>query len=339
MITKQDVSPHPTPHEDSHAFSLDALAAAEAARSNTPAQAADDSGVIDLDALRSAGPVSDDMVTQRLVAVPVEPARTRRSSTPRWALATLGVLGGAVVALATMVAVGVPQGTPAMEDPADAPTMAAALTAPDTHHVHRLEIEAAVIPDAKPAAPAPRASDATEAPEPEPVLAPRSTRSKRTKFKSRPKSKSKSKPKTTSKPKPTTPAPASTPKPKADDDLSVNCIIDPASCGRGRKPTKPKASPTAPEGNLPSKLSAAQIRKAMTGPKAQAKQCRDMHAAPAGTTVKVKLSVAGSGEVRSANPLAPHANGLGRCVANALKGAEFDRFAAPVMGVVYSVRL
>lgn len=333
MITKQDVSLPLPPREDSHAFSLEALAAREAARRNAPAQAADDSGVIDLDALRGTGSLADDMVTQRLVPVPAAPAPAPERNTPRWALATLGVLGGAVVTLATMVAVGVPHGTPATQDPSDPPTMAAAsLTAPDTAHEHRLEIEGAIIPDAKPAAPAPVA---TEAPTAEPVAAKRSTRTKRS-SKAKSKAKSSSKPKVSA-PKTSTPAPA--PAPKAKDDLSVSCIIDPASCGRGSKPTKPKAAPSAPAGNLPDKLSAAQIRKALSGPKAKAKQCGDMHAAPAGTKVKVKLSVAGSGDVRSATPLAPHSNSLGRCVANALEGAKFDRFAAPAMGVVYSVRL
>lgn len=80
MNTKHDVSFPPPVREDSHAFSLDALAAREAVRRNAPAQAADDSGVIDLDALRDVA-TTDDMVTSRLVPVPVEAlprVRTRR---------------------------------------------------------------------------------------------------------------------------------------------------------------------------------------------------------------------------------------------------------------------
>lgn len=339
MNTKHDVSSPPTAREDSHAFSLDALAAREAAQRNTPAQAADDSGVIDLDALRDVA-TTNDMVTSRLVSIPAE-TPAPRSNTPRWAVATLGLLGGAVVALTTMVALGVPHGTTATQDPADTPTMAAALTAPDSAHEHRLQLEAAVIPHV--AAPA-EAPEAPQAAEPEPVATKPVKRASKSRSKSKAKTKAKSK--STAKPKSTpskATAPASTPKPKAEpkgnDDVSVSCILDPASCGRGGKPKSKKPAQTAPAGNLPNKLSASQIRKALTGPKAKAKQCGDMHAAPAGTTVKVKLSVAGSGEVRSATPLAPHANGLGRCVANALDDATFDRFAAPVMGVVYSVRL
>ncbi len=340
MNTKHDVSPAPPAREDSHAFSLDALAAREAAQRNTPAQAADDSGVIDLDALRGMT-TTDDMVTSRLVPVPVE-TPPPRSNTPRWAVATLGLLAGAVVALTTMVALGVPHGTTATQDPADTPTMAAALTAPDTAHEHRLQLEAAVIPHVEAPAEAPP-EDAPSA-EPEPVATKLVKRASTAR--SKPKAKTAPTAKSTAKPKSTPPkatAPASTPKPKAEaqgnDDVSVSCILDPASCGRGGKPKSTKPAQTAPAGNLPDKLSASQIRNALTGPKAKAKQCGDMHAAPSGTTVKVKLSVAGSGEVRSATPLAPHANGLGRCVANALDDATFDRFAAPVMGVVYSVRL
>lgn len=333
MITNHDVSTSPPPREDS----LHALAARDGARRAAPTHAADDSGVIDLDALRVAGPISDDLVTARLVATPAAAAaQGSRPSAPRWAVATLGLLGGAVVALGTMVGLGMPHGTKATQDPADTPMMAAAsLTAEDTAHEHRLQLDAAVIPHVEAPMPAPEVAP-TPAPEPVATAAPKRASKSRSKAKAKPKAK----PKAT--PTPAAKAPSATPKPAPSgkkDELSVNCILDPASCGRGGKAKTSKPAPSAPSGNLPDKLSASQIRSALSGPKAKAKQCADMHAAPAGTKVSVKLSVAGSGKVRSATPLAPHANGLGRCVANALKSATFDRFAAPAMGVVYSVRL
>jgi len=338
MITKHDVTPPrpdmPSTREDSHAFSLDSLRALEAAQTSAVAQAADSSGVIDLDALRFAGPMgaADDLTTSRLVTNP-EPMLPPPSSAPRWAVATLGLLGGAVVALTTMVAVGMPHGTTATQDPAPRPTMAAAAVFEhdaDARLAHGLQIDGAVIPHVSQPAPAPM--QAAE-PEPKPEPAP----------KARSKSKRAKKRAVTAKPKPTTPAapaPKAEPKPQAkgQDELSVQCIVDPASCGRGA--AKPKAKPKTPAVSLPAKLTSSQIRKALSGPKSEAnKQCRDMHAAPAGTTVKVKLSIAGTGKVRSAAPQAPHANSLGRCVAAALGTATFDPFGSPAMGVVYSVRL
>lgn len=315
--------------EDSSAFSLDVLRAREAEHEPTAATSASDSGVIDLDALHTSGSLSDDLVTARLVASP-QPAP--RPTTPRWAVATLGLLGGAVVALATMVAVGMPHGT-ATRDPAPRPTMAAAtLVEPDVPVRNDLDIDAAVIPYAKTTSPTPVVSE----PEPEPEPAVTTTRTK-AKVKSTRTTKRASTPKAEPAPAPKVAA-ATPPAPKAESDLSVQCILDPASCGKGSS-AKPKAKPAAPTTNLPDKLSASQIRSALTGPKSKAKQCGDMHAAPAGTTVRVKLSIAGSGEVRAATPQAPFANALGRCVADALATADFEPFAAPQMGVVYSVRL
>lgn len=341
MITKHDVSPPrsstPSTHEDSHAFSLDALRVREAAEASAKAQAADSSGVIDLDVLRLAGPLNaaDDLTTSRLVSA-AEPMLPPPPSAPRWAVATLGLLGGAVVALTTMVAVGMPHGTEATQDPAPRPTMAAAAVLDhdaDAHVARGLQIDGAVIPHmSTPAAAPARAVETAPEPQAKPVPKARSKSKARSKTKRAPTAK----PKATA-PAAPTPAPKSEPKTKGQDELSVQCIVDPASCGRGA--AKPKAKPKTPTISLPAKLSSAQIRKALTGPKSQAKQCRDMHAAPAGTTVKVKLSIAGTGKVRSAAPQAPHANSLGRCVAAALGTATFAPFGSPAMGVVYSVRL
>ncbi len=337
MITNHDprtpCSTQPSTREDSQAFSLDALRAREASRTRPAAPAADSSGVIDLDELRLTGPpvTAEELTTARLLSE-TAPTLAAPRSTPRWAVATLGLLGGAVVALTAMLAVGVPRGTRATQDPAPRPTMAAAVAFDDDADAvltHGLQIDRAVIPHVStPVRVPPRATAPEPEPEPEPARK-RSAKTKRT---------------ATVKPRATTPiaeapAPKLEAKPKAtpQGDLSVQCIVDPASCGRGA--AKPTARPKAPSTSLPAKLSSTQIRTALTGPKAQAKQCREMHAAPAGTTVKVKLSIAGSGQVRSASPQAPHGNSLGRCVAAALSRATFEPFGSPAMGVVYSVRL
>ena len=315
--------------EDSSAFSLDVLRAREAKPQGATETPASESGVIDLNALQTCAPQPDDFVTARLVASPA--ATATKPTTPRWAVATLGLLGGAVVALATMIAVGSPRGT-ATRDPAPRPTMAAtSLVQPEVPMASALHIDTAVIPDARPPAPAPVPAVVQPEPELKPDVAQSKAKSTRVaKASTAPKAKPVSAP---------APAPAvATPKPKAEEDLSVQCILDPASCGKGGT-RKPVAAPVAPTSHLPDKLSASQIRDALVGPKSKAKQCAEMHAAPAGTTVKVKLSIAGSGEVRSATPQAPFTPGLGRCVADALATANFEPFGAPQMGVVYSVRL
>jgi hypothetical protein len=157
----------------------------------------------------------------------------------------------------------------------------------------------------------------------------------------------KTKPRTVSRAKPTPKAQPAVvakttpkPKPKTTSELSVDCILDPASCGRGSTatPTKPKTSP--PTASRPDKLSSTQIKNALAKPKSQSRTCGEIHAAPAGTKVTVRLSVDGStGRVISAKPQAPNANALGSCVADKLSDATFPRFASPAMGILYSVRM
>jgi len=338
MTIQPDASTSPPEaREDSHAFSLEALSARDAERSGAPAPS--DSGVIDLEALRLAGSVADDLTTRRLVATPT-PSASTRASAPRWAWASVGVLGGAVTALAAILAVGVPHGTSAVRDPAPRPTMSVA--AVDTEAPARqMGLDVALIPHEIPTTPVP----ATEKPEPEPEPEPKAKPRARTKRASSATPKAPSKPArakppaAASEPAPKPAAPPVASPPVASGNPSVSCILDPASCGMGTPQRAPKATAESPTSRRPEKLSTAQIRSGLSGPKAEAKQCADMHAAPAGTTVKVRLSIAGSGEVRSATAQAPHADSLGRCVANALSKAEFSPFGAAAMGVVYSVRL
>ncbi|MEM6291376.1 MAG: hypothetical protein AAGA54_08935 [Myxococcota bacterium] len=333
----------PPTSESSHTFSLEALRArVEAAQTPAPAMAADDSGVIDLRALRDAdstatlgGGTSLLSAASRLVT-PAEPLPLPPPSrAPRWAVATVGLLTGAVAALALM-ALG-PHATPEVEDPASEPSMAAVTMEPvttegDAEMMPAQDMPEDVAADLEAAPFEPEGPPMPEADAPAPTKVAAATKRRSTsKSKSKSKAKAKSSPKAPAAPAPTTKAPAKS------GDLSVDCILDPASCGRGGS-TK-KAPTKKPSVSLPEKLSSTQIRTALAGPKAKAKQCRATHGADAGTTVKVKLSIAGSGKVRTATPQAPHANALGRCVADALSTADFDAFAKPAMGVVYSVRL
>lgn len=125
---------------------------------------------------------------------------------------------------------------------------------------------------------------------------------------------------------------------------SAECVIDPKSCGLGATkppPTNTRPGSRSPRGDLPEKLSAPAIRKAIARVRANAKACGAKYGGTAGEKVSVKLSIAGTtGRVTEAAPLRPHAGTpLGGCVAAALQRAQFDPFAASVQGVQYGVRL
>lgn len=149
------------------------------------------------------------------------------------------------------------------------------------------------------------------------------------------------KPTKTKEPKTTKPA-----APSKSDDIPVECVIDPASCGMGKsdkknpppaKDPKPKPDDT----NLPNKLDATAIKRGMGPVKSKAKGCRARHGGAPGEKVQVKLTVQGnSGRVVKAAAMGDHAGTpLGACVAQALSGAKLDRFQASVQGIIYGVRM
>jgi len=141
----------------------------------------------------------------------------------------------------------------------------------------------------------------------------------------------------------------SSPAPSAAKDLEVDCILDPSKCGGGSKPSSSGSSKKAEEPkkaaavdpNLPASLSPSDIRDGVDSVKDAAKACGPKHGAEAGTSVKIKLSIAGdSGKVTSAAAQAPHAGtALGNCVAAALKKASFKKFQKASIGAVYPVRM
>jgi hypothetical protein len=137
------------------------------------------------------------------------------------------------------------------------------------------------------------------------------------------------------------PKPTPTPTPAAkEDDLSVDCILDPSKCGKGpKKSAQPAAPPTDP--NLPDTLKTADIKSGVAPYTGAAKACGSKHGAKPGTKVKVKLSISGaSGSVSSAAANAPHTGTpLGNCVAAALKKSKFSKFKKSSLGVVYPVTM
>lgn len=146
-------------------------------------------------------------------------------------------------------------------------------------------------------------------------------------------------------PESTKPATKPTTKPATtSNDLPIECIVDPASCDRGgKKPTTEAQGPkaNAPIENLPETLSQIAMRTGFSQVRAAAKACGPKYGAAAGSSVEVKVSIAGgTGSVMAANALGDHAgSSLGTCVANALKQAKFERFAKSQIGLKYTVRL
>jgi len=129
--------------------------------------------------------------------------------------------------------------------------------------------------------------------------------------------------------------------------FSTECLLDPSTAGcnapKASAPSMATAGPRAQDlsATLPEKLTQSQIRDGIDAVKDRAKACGTQHGAPDGTTVRVKLSIAGSsGRVTSASADEPHAGQpLGQCVANALKGASFPRFKSDAQGTTFPVKL
>jgi hypothetical protein len=143
----------------------------------------------------------------------------------------------------------------------------------------------------------------------------------------------------------TTPKTGPEPVPKDGGAISVQCVLEPEKCGKGK--TKPDPGPVESNDEpssskpLPAAPSSSQIRDAMAVVKPQAKACGPRHGGTAGEKVRVKLSVTGStGKITSAQALEDHAGtALGKCVADALSKAELPKFGKPQAGVMYAITL
>jgi len=124
---------------------------------------------------------------------------------------------------------------------------------------------------------------------------------------------------------------------KDDGKFSAECLLDPSKPGCEEILRKRRGgNGTNLDATLADKLSKTQIRDGFASVKGKAKAC----GGEPGSTVRVKVSISGDGDVISAEPLAPHDAGhpVGDCVAEALKGAKFDRFTSAQQGTTYPVQ-
>ncbi len=124
-----------------------------------------------------------------------------------------------------------------------------------------------------------------------------------------------------------------------DERHRKECVLDPSKPGCGEILRKSRAAADL-DSALADKLTAQQIREGFSSAKGKAKACGSQHAIEPGTTVRVKVSISGdSGEVLSAEALAPHDSlPAGKCVADALKSATFQRFGSAQQGTTYPVQ-
>jgi hypothetical protein len=131
------------------------------------------------------------------------------------------------------------------------------------------------------------------------------------------------------------------PKPKpaggGTSDEEVDCLLNPdlPKCASGGT-TKPKNTEVlAPK--VPDKLSSSQLKDGFNGIKSGAKKCGSQHGAPAGTSVKVHVSIEGaSGKVTEVRAIGEHSGTpLGSCVEDAVKKAQFEVFKNPSQGADY----
>jgi hypothetical protein len=126
-----------------------------------------------------------------------------------------------------------------------------------------------------------------------------------------------------------------------DKKFSTECLLDPnkPGCEEFRKRQEAKLKDL--DAHLADKLSQNDIRGAIGSVKSKAKACGSQHGATAGETVRVKLSIEGAtGKVLSSTAISPHdSTPLGKCVAEALSGANFPRFKSQQQGTTYPVTM
>lgn len=124
-----------------------------------------------------------------------------------------------------------------------------------------------------------------------------------------------------------------------EDD--VDCLLNPDLPKCGKKEAKPKYEDEVLAPKLPEKLGQAELRKGMGSIKLQAKGCGSQNGVPAGTKVKVHVSLEGaSGKVTKVEAKGEHAgSALGKCVEGVVMKAKFEPFKKPAMGFDYSLTM
>lgn len=283
-------------------------------------------------------------LTTHVVNEPLTPARTRDPRAPLyWMIACLNVVVLAMTAYAVLDEPPMIVQAPTTATEEAKPSRTAAVAAVDRVERPKLEemVEREVPGAPKKATPVEEDDAKTDTQPSAPEPAPTQTASR----KPAKAAASKPAPKKPAEPAPTKPVttPAETAPPPAKKDVPIECILDPASCGSGKAPTTEAQGPRtkAPAEDLPETLSQSALRDGFARVKSAAKACGPKHGAAAGVNVEVKLSIAGgTGKVIASTPLGSHAkSALGTCVADALSGATFDRFAKSQIGLKYTVRL
>ncbi len=126
-----------------------------------------------------------------------------------------------------------------------------------------------------------------------------------------------------------------------EDQYRTECLLNPNKPGCAEAKRKYGDKYKDLDKTLPDKLSESDVRSGVSPVKGNAKACGSKHGVPAGTVVRVKLSIEGdTGKVLSASAMGEHAGTpVGGCVADALKGAKFRRFKSGQQGTTYPVTM
>ena len=126
-----------------------------------------------------------------------------------------------------------------------------------------------------------------------------------------------------------------------EDQYRTECLLNPNKPGCAEAKRKWGNKYKDLDKALPEKLSESDVRKGIRPQRTKAKACGSKFGVAPGTTVRVKLSIAGdTGKVTTASAIGPHAGTpVGKCVADALKKSRFRRFKSGSQGTTYPVTM
>jgi predicted Zn finger-like uncharacterized protein len=143
---------------------------------------------------------------------------------------------------------------------------------------------------------------------------------------------------------PTTPAPTPTPAPTKRRSESVldfesnDAALDEALGSGTKASTRSVYVPPRPGGDLPAKLSSAQINEAVAGRMDELRRCMSEQKTrePDATGVlRMRWVIAGDGSVREVNTLTPEHAGFGQCIGGVIKATPFPRSATTGQEVTF----
>jgi predicted Zn finger-like uncharacterized protein len=135
------------------------------------------------------------------------------------------------------------------------------------------------------------------------------------------------------------PPPSKPSKPSGGGDCdAVACLVDPNQpcCAKkgGGKPSSGGTSATKPDSSLPEQLDSSMIKAGIDKVKGRAQACGSKSSAKG--AVKVRIKATPDGKVGSVDVVSSPDDGLGSCVASALKGATFAKTQRG-MGFAYTL--